>query len=31
METLVVNEIKGSIELMDEFENGDYEYLELKH
>lgn len=31
METLVVNEIKRSIDLMDEFEDGDYEYLELKH
>ena len=29
MNTLVVNDIKRSIALMDEFEDGDYDYLEL--
>ena len=31
MNTLVVKEIRRSIELMDEFEDGDYEYLELSN
>ncbi len=31
MNTLIVNEIKRSIDLMDEFETGEYEYLELKN
>ena len=30
IKTLVVKEIKRSIELMDEFEDGDYEFLELQ-
>lgn len=29
--SLVVKEIKKSIDLMDKFEDGDYEYLELEH
>lgn len=31
LKNLVVSEIKRSIDLMDEFEDGDYEYLELKN
>ena len=31
MNTLVVDEIKRSIDLMDKFEDGEYEYLELKN
>lgn len=31
MNSLVVREIKHSVDLMDKFEDGDYDYLELKH
>lgn len=31
MNTLVVKEIKKSIDIMDEFEGGEYDYLEMQH